>query len=479
MQKSFTVTITSLFIFISFVFILIWQTIWRFTGDGDSMLHYFNLITSWKDPSQALLAWARPAYVALMVIPAHFGFETAKICSLVVTMFAVWQTVKLAEDLQIKNPAFAAVFFLYQPLVFAFAADTMTEIPMALAVVVFLRLWHRGSFKTAMLLLSFLPYFRPEGFFIIGVWCACILFIKGFLPLPLKQRLLYFLFLTPATLVILVLSILLTSDPLFYIHNWSWPLNTYEGVQGDFWHHFRYWPVYCGWVLFPFFILGLFSRANMRMIKPWLIFITVFLTHTILFWKGSFGALGLLRIMACIGPVSALVMLNGYNLLFSRITSRVTASGMFILLFLSSASAAVIIYIDDVNHHRFKLAVKAAEFMNEHALALNAPAFVCSDQIVQKETNNIDDKPIPRHTLSRPDERAMLAALPVGTIGSWDDQNGRFWYGIEISDLPGLGYEILADYEQKVPSHYFDRQLTKFEDPWKAPQRFVVIRKKE
>ena len=120
------------------------------------MLHYWNLRVSWLDPQYALTSWARTGFVLLMIWSAQFGVFAVRIFAAFISVFTMWQTIKLAEDLRLKNAHLAGLLFILQPLVFALSNDVMTEVPMALGVVIALRLWFAKRWIFSCLLVSFL-----------------------------------------------------------------------------------------------------------------------------------------------------------------------------------------------------------------------------------------------------------------------------------------------------------------------------------
>jgi hypothetical protein len=92
-----------------FLVLVAWALVFRWTGEGDSGMHYMNLRESAEQPHYALFPWARPGWVVLLIWPALLGLTAAKIASAAITVALCWQTMRLADDLRIPNPTLAGV----------------------------------------------------------------------------------------------------------------------------------------------------------------------------------------------------------------------------------------------------------------------------------------------------------------------------------------------------------------------------------
>src|SRR5438270_48162 len=98
------------------------------------------------------------------------GITVARLFMAALATAVLWQTIRLAEDLKLPRPYLAGAMVLWQPFAFAVAADTMTEFPMALGLVLAVRCWVNGLRVPSCVIVGFLPAVRPEGFFFGLVW---------------------------------------------------------------------------------------------------------------------------------------------------------------------------------------------------------------------------------------------------------------------------------------------------------------------
>jgi hypothetical protein len=451
----------------AFLLLVIWAIFWPYSGDGDSMLHYWNLRVSWLDPQFALTSWARTGFVLLMIWAAQFGVLSAKIFASFLSVITMWQTMKFADDLQFRNAHLAGLFFILQPLVFALSNDVMTEVPMALGVVIALRLWLTKRWITSCIVVSFLPFLRPEGFFIAPIWGLFLLALPYNAEHPtFLKRIQIGAFLATGFLVFLPACFFITGDFLYYIHAWSWSENSAQ--RGAFFHHFYQWFNYCGALLFPLFIAGIYPSLKKRMALPWAIWLVVILTHSYFFWRAMFGSVGFMRIMVCSASVTAIICLYGWNQISEwinaeRFSPRLRQAFTCLVIFIG-VGIVLVKYALDPTHHRWVLAREAADFVKSNQLLDEAKNYFISDTMTMGELNvpaehvldtvaqNLQRGPLVALTMNREKNLEKLRSLPVGTIGVWDDELGKYWHQIELDEFPKLGYTILYRTSQQTPN---------------------------
>ena len=450
-----------------YLLLIAWAWYWPYTGDGDSMLHYWNLRVTWLDPKLGLTSWARPLYVLLMVLPAQFGWFAVRAFAAFVTTMLVWQTMRMADDVKLPNATLAGLLLVFQPLAFALASDTMTEIPMALGLAIALRLWWAKRFFASCLLMSFLPLARPEGFLLAPVWGLFLLALPRNAEHPTwPQRLVMGASLATGVVILLLVCRLVTGQWLYFVYEWSWPL---IGTQkGSLWHHVIYWPYYCGWMLLPLFLIGLLPSCKRVMALPWAAWAVVFLAHSYMFWTGTFGALGFMRILVSTAPVTALICLYGWNAIARLVRASkwpaVLQHGAAALVMVLAALTAMIYYAVEPKHYRFVLAQKAAGFVRANQMLAEAPRLFAADPMVLIELGIParevllvvrDPKKPPyavgllvRNGFDREESVSQFKALPSGTVGVWDNDQGRWWHHVQPEELPELGYKLLLKTQQ-------------------------------
>ncbi len=315
---------------ILFAVLVIWALIFPYTGDGDSAPHFLNARDSAATPISAMHAWARPGIKLVMAPFSVHGIFATRVLIAVLAALTAWQTMRLAEELGLRNSLLAGPLIVWQPMAFALAADTMTEMPMALGIVTAIRLWRNGWWRTSALLVGYLPSVRPEGFFLGVLWGAMILFA----PAPVRRRRnldaqhgaseAWNILLRISALACLTVGLIawaaacwaltFNHDMFYVLHIWNWPPGSYAAYgKGSLLHHVIRWPIYCGVLLCVVFALGIKPSWRREMMLPWAVWGIVFGVHSILYWGGWFASCGIMRIFTCTAPVTALICLYGWN----------------------------------------------------------------------------------------------------------------------------------------------------------------------
>lgn len=500
-----------------FIVLMVWAVFFPYSGDGDSVLHYLNARDTAGHWANALYAWTRPGYkIPLSLFAAH-GIMAAHFFNTIITVAVAWNTVKLAEELEIPRAPLAGLLLILQPFVFALGSDTMTELPMALGIVLAVRWWRNGKYALACLMVGYLPSVRPEGFFfgvIFGVmvlihfarcrrpqWVhlridhrtsrsnpANTLDYMG--PSVLGPRIeperslladlgyaLALLACLSAGLITWVLLCWVFSfdhDALLVLHYWSWPPGSYSFyATGTILHYVINWPVYCGLPLFVLFVAGIAPAIRRSMWLPWMVWLTVIGVHSILYWRGWFASCGLIRIMACSAPITALVCLYGWNAIASQLNRRHWRPAV-IVFSLSAVAWVVGNYCLDRNRMHFLPLQRCAAYVKSHHLLDNQPYFFAGDKIATAMLQGPDlpDDKLMAMPCDKDQIAKNLAELPIGSIGIWDNEQAPVWHGHTIDELAQHGFTILYE----THAHVFSFTSLIRGRSW-LDMRYVVLRK--
>jgi hypothetical protein len=503
----------------AFAVLCFWAWLFPHTGDGDAILHYLSARDALAWPKGFLSPWARWGALWPIVLPAQWGILPARCVMAAISTLCIWQTMRMADDLRLRPAALAGVFVLLQPLVFPLAADAMTELPTALLLVVAVRLWWSGRYSVSCLVVSFLPAVRPEGFIILPLWL-------GMLAAGLRSRrarVLAAALLFTGLFAWTLMDWLVVRDPLYIITSWNWPVQSYPAYgHGTIWHHVVRWPIYCGPVLFPLFLLGIWPSvrsamqdfpalcrfpAMHRLIAPsprppdvsspsrrsafsrtiasgnrrgptmllpvtlWLIF---FLLHTILYWRGLFASVGLMRIFASTSPFTALICAHGWIVarrwlsnrwsiekpssrqrLNGHVLSRdvltrgaLTRTILARCALVAGCASVVFYYIDNPEHFRYRPLADATGYIRQNHLLDRAPAVFLGDPIAIADLDLPPRPTVMLNSCTIFEQRKRLRHLPPGAIGIWDNQHARQWFNLSVEDVQQLGFKILYESQQ-------------------------------
>jgi hypothetical protein len=454
----------------AFMLLFIWM--FPYTGDGDSVLHYHNARDTARNIAAGLSAWSRPAYTLPLALLAPYGMPVARLLTVAITLATFWQTVRLAEDLRLRNAMAAGFMVLFQASAFALLTDTMTEMPMALGVVIAVRLWIHKWFVSSALVVGFLPMVRPEGYFLGVLFGLYALFA----PVKWTRKSIILAAMSLGLIVWAVASKIWVHDWLGFLPNNSWPMHA-AAPKGPIWWYAARWPECVGLPLFVLFVPGVLKFFRERSSAWWLIgacWFMVFAVHSILFWRGIFASWGLIRILASVAPMTAVICLRGWVVISDWFTKRPRLAWLggraALATVLTAAALWAFAYYVMIDEHLdcFPI-VRTAHYIQEQKLLKPGIRLLCGNQMLQAELDTPpDEKTAADLPLDRADCWKKFRDLPLGSYLVWDNKQSPVWYKFRTADLVERGFTVV--HEEKFMTPY--AWVFGFE-----PSTYVVLRK--
>jgi len=289
---------------------------------GDGIRHYLFSRYSWNHPSLFLDSWAKPFFTFITSPFSQFGLMGITVFNIFCGMLTAWLCYKIVQKLGFKNPVLVIPFLVFTPAYFPTMNSGLTEPVFGLMIIASIYLVIQGNFIAVALLISCLPFVRSEGFLFMPLFALIFLWRKKYLTILL------FSFGTVALSII----------GYFYYHDLFWikTQNPYTGHNSDIYgrgslfHFISNYRALWGTALFALFIAGFVApiffkkdkeNKNLNYFIPEIIFLVYgcfgvyFIAHSVFWWKGMAGSLGLLRVIAGVMPCSAIICLAGINLL--------------------------------------------------------------------------------------------------------------------------------------------------------------------
>jgi hypothetical protein len=327
---------------------------------------------------------------------------------------------------------------------------------------------------------SLLPLFRPEGFFLVPIWAAMVLATRAIGSR--RERLRVCARLGVGIGLWMIACTVLARNPIFFLTSWPWHAepNAPKFHGQPLWSHLTRWPYYCGHALVFLFVVGVPFALRREMGLPWLWWVLVLGIHSVLTWLNRFQAYGLMRIQAVSAPTTALVCLYGWNAVAralerARVPRRLRQFAAGVATVAIAAVPLYYYWAHGEHHHGFAIHALGDRVRAEH-LVDGAPRIFVGDYLCLVDLGlgwNLGSRLL-RNSTDRDTELQRLAALPPGSVGCWDDQQAQAWHGVTIDDLRGLGFTVLHEVTQTAPDQ--PRVL-----PWQSPefieQRYVFLRK--
>lgn len=295
---------------------------------GDGIQHYLISRYSFRHPELFLHHWGKPFFTLVSFPFSQFGFLGINVFNILCGLAAAWVTYRIAQQLGYTYP-YVSIFFVYfTPLYFVIMISGLTEIFFSLVLVSSVFLIIRNKFTVAFLIISFLPMIRSEGLFLFPLYITIGLYRRKYFSL---------LFLATGTLLYSIAG-------YFYFGDFFWlqTQNPYKGAgalygSGELLHFIKNNEFILGTPLVVLFIAGilflfyhgvrLLMKREKRDLFPEEILLvfgisfTYLAVHSVLRWKGL-GSLGLIRVMAGVAPLTALIAGRGIDLLFSFLRNR-------------------------------------------------------------------------------------------------------------------------------------------------------------
>ncbi|HEU4719562.1 MAG TPA: hypothetical protein VFU15_17080 [Bacteroidia bacterium] len=313
------------FLFFPATFLLLWILALLSKGiydPGDGVMHYLFAHYAGKHPALFLDHWAKPLYTLLSFPFAVFGYGGTLAFNLLCLCASGWFTWKIAEKLKLPFAPLAAPLVIFAPIALPVGMSGLTEPLFMLVLVAGIFFVMNGRNGIAALVISLLPFARTEGFFLAPLFAFYFLGRKDFVPVFL---------LGAGTLLYSVAGAFLYHDILWIIHK-----NPYTGAEkiyghGTLFHFIALNEFTWGWGMTALLAMGMIAAvfrkrfaASVSSAEGWLVYGTFLLflvMHSVFWWKGLFGSLGLHRVMACTIPSAVLISLRGFHVIGAYVRS--------------------------------------------------------------------------------------------------------------------------------------------------------------
>lgn len=276
-------------------------------GGEDNISLYMLARFCWQHPDALFASPIKIFYTILISVPAQLGFKAVQIATALASVASVHFAVKLARKCGVQESWLLACFILFTPVYFNMSLTVLSEIWFALFLMGGLLLVAQSRFASGLLLLSFLPFIRSEGFVLLGPVLVYLLCIRRFKYIP---------FLLAGTLVFMGIGYPFHHDVLWIFHKNYGDASQIYGhgemfsfVKGTLSYHGRPMTILLGLaVLFMGIQLRKFIRTELLLVL--LVFGCFFgfwALHDVLWWKGWGASLGLTRVMAAVAPLGGIL----------------------------------------------------------------------------------------------------------------------------------------------------------------------------
>ncbi len=287
-------------------------------GGQDSWNHYLYARWAPHHPKLLLDQWGKPFFTLVALPFAPFGLNSVYFLNFISTLGTAWICYLTGRKLSLRNPWLLIILFGWQPIVFANFHSSLTEPTNALILVLMCYLFVSHKIKSAIFVASFLPLVRSEGMILLLAIIPFI-FIRGYWKyLPL---------LFSGTAVFAIFAGFVSGDWKYFYHNNPYIrhelVGRFDPGSGALFHYVNSQREITGVLITLLLIVALVLTAiyvKQRINKKtpneisqyvlWLflpLFFSFFIAHTVIWYTGTMGSHGLIRVFVVVAPIAAII----------------------------------------------------------------------------------------------------------------------------------------------------------------------------
>jgi hypothetical protein len=287
-------------------------------GGGDSYSHFLLARDAAIHPENFLHHWGKPFFTLLAFPFAQLGIKGVEVFNALCYLLGAYSAFSIAQNLKYKHAWAASLFTLFAPIVYITAFSALTEPLASFIIILGVLLYTQKRFVLGSILLSFIIMVRTEAFVFFPVWAAFLFWVRAYKAIP---------FLAIGFVVYSLAGWQFYDDILWVITKQPYPDTTDIYGTGDFWHfadsYLSITHKVPGFALL-FGILFMLVSTIKNKFKHWTFEVKVewmilassgvfFFAHSYAWWSENAASAGLLRVMAVIIPLIAVIGVKGLN----------------------------------------------------------------------------------------------------------------------------------------------------------------------
>jgi hypothetical protein len=304
----------------------------------DNISHYLLARYAFRNPGDFLNPWGRPLYTILSSPFAQFGFQGIRLFNVLLGIFTSYLTFLLVKCLKLPVPWLVLFFVLFTPLYCIMLFTALTEILCGFVLVLAVWLFFKERYIASAIAISFIPFARYESFIFFP------LFILAFI---LRKRYKAIVFVLTGFLFFCIIGAYQYNDFFWPITHFPYDNAHYGNTTGtSFWRFIDARDLIWGLPLVVLMLFGIYfliyrlfdrQREKRMEVLPELLLVlgsvsVYFFFHTYLFWKATGGSIGLIRVMAAILPLSAVISMRGYQFIHERLPGKKVGRMAFLII---------------------------------------------------------------------------------------------------------------------------------------------------
>ena len=295
-------------------------------GGADNIGHYRIARYAFQYPELFFDHWGKPVFTLLFAPFATLGFRATQVLNAFIGSVTLIFAADLLRLTGIRNRWAVIVLSAFAPMYFMLMHSCLTEILMSFFVVLAIWLVFKEKVNAAAVLLSFIPFVRTESIVIIP------LFIVFFI---IQKRYLAIFLLLAGSAVYSVAGYFVYHDFLWIIRQIPYSMGDSLYGSGELLHFVKSHGEITGKPFSILLAIGIFAwmwklipgfRVNDK--KVWFfllvngVWMAYFAAHSYVWWQGTGGSLGLIRVIAAVIPLMAIPAVEGLNFVLEKIWNK-------------------------------------------------------------------------------------------------------------------------------------------------------------
>jgi len=236
---------------------------------------------SWEYPQYLLNLWGRPLRTLMYLIPSRFGFNFARLFSILLASFTVLISTKLARNLDVKRLYLIPVLLWFQPWYLDLSYTVIPQVLFSLLLISAVYFISKQKFTYSSILIGLLPLTRHEGMALLGVWTLYLL---------IKRKWKMIVISISAILIFNLFNLLVFHEFAFSIYLNPKPTTLYG--SGTWFHFISPLVKNVGYPILLLSIIGVIPIIRNNKTGLLGFYLLYFLVHTIIYKFGFFASGG-------------------------------------------------------------------------------------------------------------------------------------------------------------------------------------------
>lgn len=411
-----------------------------FSGDnyagGDNISHFQIARYSFKYPELFLDLKGKPVYSTLLSPFTLFGYNTAKAFNLIVAVLTLVLTAKLSDKIFNCTSNYSIVLTAFSPVYFFLMITCLTEVLFSLFAVVAVYLFCKNKFCYSAIVLSFVPFICSEGMVLFPVFAFVYLLKRTYWPI---------LFLCFGTVFYTIIGYFTFGDWLWVMHKFPYSMEQSVHGSGSLFYFIKNSNFIFGVPFLILLVLGLvywlfqiirsFSLKDENVVLFIIIsgsWIAYFAAHSYIWWKGTGGSLGLIRVIGAVIPLAALTSVKGIQFISEKIKDKRVATGLISLFAVLQVFMLFMHYDMPTKDSPFKeLVKKSTKYIKQSSLSGKVYCFA-PEIIFQLGIDPYDQS---KSCLGVQDKIQPSNSMEWGDLLVWDAHFGPNDGGVQLGNL--------------------------------------------